>query len=111
MDPSTPVLLIRRGDLLVHALPDVARANISFISGVSSIYGVSIIIGFVSKGKTETSLMVGQLNNCWSKITLLVWLTVSGSLIRSPCVSLVVAIFNSYKALFIVKLLIASTRS
>ena len=65
MDPSTPVLLIRRVVLLVHALPDVTSANIYFTTGVISVYGVSpitAILGFFDGGKTEISLMVRQLN-------------------------------------------------
>ena len=72
MDPSTPVLIICRGVLLVHALPNVASANISFAEGVRRVYGVIIIVGFVGGGNTETSLMVRPLNNFWSKIPLLV---------------------------------------
>ena len=47
----------------------------------------------------------------WSKITLLVWVTVSGFLLRPPCVSLAVAIFNSYPVSFIVKFLNALNTS
>ena len=66
MDPSTQVLLIFRGVLLVHALTDVAYEKIYFTAGISSVWGASIIAAiseFVGGGKTETSLMVLQLNN------------------------------------------------
>ena len=52
-----------------------------------------------------------QLNNVFSKNSLLVWVTVSGLLIISSCASLAVVFFNSYPASFIVNLLIASTSS
>ena len=55
------------------------------------------------------SPMFRQLNNVWSKIPLLVWVTVSGLLIRLPCASLIVSVFNSYLALFIVKIMIELT--
>ena len=72
MDPSPPVLMIHRGVLIVQALPDVAYAKIYFATGVSSVCGVNLIVGFVGGGKTETSLMVRPLNNFWFKIPLLV---------------------------------------
>ena len=120
----TPVLLICRGVLLVHALPDNASTNISFAAGVSSVCGVSLlveILRFVRRGTTETSPMVRQLNNFWANLSLLVWVTVygpllvwvtvSGLLVISTCVSLTFVMFNSYPASFIFKLLIASTSS
>ena len=58
MDLSTPVLLIRRRVLIVHVLPNIASANISFTPIVSSVFGVSLIVGFIGRDKTETSTMV-----------------------------------------------------
>ena len=104
--PLTPVLLICRGVLLVYTLLDVVSAKIFFTVGVIRVCGASTI-GFTGRVWTGTSPMVRKLNNFPSKITLLVWVTVSGLLVRSPCVSLTVAFFNSYPALFIFKLLIA----
>ena len=119
MDLPTPVLLILRGVLLVHVLPDVASAKISFTAGVISVYGVSLIVRFVDRGKTGTSPMVQTLYNFWSKTLFLVWVNVSGpllvwvyvseSLVRLPCASLAVALFNLYPVSFIFKLLISLT--
>ena len=61
-----------RDVLLVHALPEVSSAKLSITAGVRSICVVSIIVRFVSRGNTETSLMFQQLNNVLSKILLLV---------------------------------------
>ena len=72
MDPLTLVLMILRVVLLVHALPNIVSADISFVAGVRSVYGVSLIAGFFGRGNIETSLMVLQFNTFWSKITLLV---------------------------------------
>ena len=114
----TPILITCRGILLVHTLPNVASANIFFATGVISVYGASKI-GFSSRVWTGTSPMVRHLNIFAPKILLvvrvtmsgplLVWETGSRSLVRLPCTSLAVALFNSYLASFIVKLLIAST--
>ena len=114
MDLSTPFLMIRPGFLLVHTLSDVAPVSISFTTGIGSVCGVFLILailGLVGGGKTETSLMVRQLKMFWSKIPLLVLVTVSGSLVRPPCASLAVAVFNSYLASLIVKFLTALTSS
>ena len=107
MDISTPLLMIHWSVLIVHTLPDVASAKISFTAGVSSVCGVSLNVVFLGGGTTKNYLMVRQLNNLWSRIPLLVWVTVSRLLVRSTCASLAVALFNSYPALFIVKILIA----
>ena len=72
MDLSTPVLLIRRKVILVHALHGVTLTKIFSIEGVRSVCGVSIVVRFISGGKAETSMMVRQLNNFWFKIPLLV---------------------------------------
>ena len=69
---STPVLLIRRGVLLVDAFRGVVYEKISFTSGIRNVYGVSVIVSFVGGFKTETFLIGRPLNNCWSKILLLV---------------------------------------
>ena len=113
VDPSTPVLLIRCRVLFIHALPNVASANISCTSGISSVCGASsiaAILDFVRVDKTETSLMVPK-QWFWSIIPLLVWVTVSVSLARLTCASLVVALFKSYPTSFIVMLLTALTSS
>ena len=52
MDTSKPVFLIQRRDLIVHALPNVASAKVSFTAGVSSVYGVSLIVRVIGRGKT-----------------------------------------------------------
>ena len=109
MVPSTPILIIFRGVLLVHALPGVASTNIFFTASVISICAASIT-GFVGGVKAEIYPMVRQLNNVSSSILLLVWVTASELFVRLPCASLAVALFNSYPASFIVKLFIASTR-
>ena len=62
MDPSMPVLMIRRGVMLIHALIDVAFTNISCTTGFISVCGVSLIVRLVGGGKTETSPMVRPLN-------------------------------------------------
>ena len=115
MDPSTQVLLIFHGVLLVHELSVVVPAKISFTIGVSRICDISLIVRFILRGKADTSTMVRPLNNFWSKITLPVWVTVSGpflvwvtvsvpllvrvtvygSLVWLPCASLMVDFFNS----------------
>ena len=99
MYTSTPVLVIQCVVLFFHALSNITSVKISCTAGISSICGASSItstIGFVSRGKTETSTMVQKLNHFWSKIPLLVWVTVSRLLVRSPCASCVVAVFKSY---------------
>ena len=106
----TPVLLICRGVLLVYTLLDVASEKIFFTIGVISVCG-SIKIGFTGRVWTGTSPMVRQLNTFTSKITLLVWVTVSGLIVRSPCASLTVAFLNKNLAMFIVKLLIVLASS
>ena len=114
MDLSTPVLISFYGVLFVHALPKYSPTEISFITGISSVYGASsimAILGFVNEGKTETSLIVQQVYNSWSKSLFLIMVTVYDSLIRLPCLSVMVAMFNSDLASFIVKLSIASTSS
>ena len=111
MNLSTPVLLIHCRVLLVYAFPDVESSKITFTTGIRSICDTSLIIGFVGGGNIETYLMVRQLNNVWSKILLLVWVTVSGFLSILPCESLAVTVFNSYPASFNVKLFIEWTRS
>ena len=72
IDLSTPVLLIRRGVLLVNTFPNIASANVSFNAGVISVCGFSLVVEFIGGGKIETSPMVRKLNNFWSKIMLLV---------------------------------------
>ena len=75
MDPSTPVLLISCGVLLVHVLLDLVSTYISFTAIIYSVCGVSLIVKilkFFVGVKTDTSPMVRQLKNIWSKITLLV---------------------------------------
>ena len=69
---STPVLLTFCGVLNVHAPPDAVSTNISFVTGVRSIYGVNLIAEFpwfVGRGKAG---MVQKLNNLCSRISLLV---------------------------------------
>ena len=102
----TPVLLTCRVILLVHAFTDVASAKILFNTGVIRFYGASTI-RFSGEGKVDTFLMVLQLKMFLSKHHCL-WVTVFRLLVWSPCVSLAVALFNSYPELFILKLLIAS---
>ena len=66
MDPAIQVLLICRGVLFVYALPNITSANVSFIAGDISICGVVLIteiLGFVGRGKIDTSPMVQSLNN------------------------------------------------
>ena len=117
--PSNTVLLTFCGVLLVHLLPGVASAEILFAAGIIRICGASTI-RFDGGGWTWTSLIFRYLNNFLSNILLLVWVSVSGPLLVKvtvygllvipPCASLTVALFYSYPASFIVKLLIASTR-
>ena len=104
------------------ASPRVSRissTNISFTIDISSICDTVLIVSFVGGSKTETFKMVRPLKQIWSNITLLVGVTVSGlllvqvtvsePLVRLPCVSLAVNIFNSHSSPFIVKLLIELT--
>ena len=109
MDPSRPGILICCRVLLVHALPSIAPENIFSNAGVISVCGGITIIGFISGGKKETSLMVCKLKMFWSNFLLLVKVSVSVSLVRLPCASLAVYVFNSYLELFIFKLLISLT--
>ena len=112
MYPSIPVLMICRRVLLFNVLPDVSSLKIYFAAVFSRDCGGSIIeaiLGFIVGGKTETYPMVRQLNNFRSKIPLLVQVHVSRLLVRSPCASLMVAVFNSYPEFFIVGLLIVLT--
>ena len=114
MDLSTPVLIIFCRVLFFHALPKSTSTKISCITGISSVYGASSImeiLGFVNEGKTETSLIIRNFNNSWSKSLFLMIVTVYDSLIILPCLSVMVAMFNSDLASFIVKLSIASTSS
>ena len=100
----TPVLLIYRGVLFVHEFPNAASSKISFAAVIRSVCGASPIaeiLGFVNRGKTETSPMVQNINYFWSTIMLLVSVTVSGLLARSTYVSLAVTVFNSYPPSFI----------
>ena len=106
--PLTPFLLTWWGVLLVHALPNVSSVNIFFAAGVIGICGASTIV-FSSGGWIETSPMVRPLNKFWSKILLLMWVTVSVLIVRSPYASLAFTLFNLYPASFIVKLLIVLT--
>ena len=93
MDPSTPVLIIHHRVLLVHSLPGIDLAKISSTLGVSSVCDVSLIVDFVSRSKTETSPMIRQ-HIFLSMIQLVVWVTLSGLLVRFPCASLTVTVFN-----------------
>ena len=81
MDMSTPVLLVCRGVVLVHMLPGVASAKISFTAGISSVCAVSLTVGLLGGCKKETSPMVRPLNNVLSKTSLLVKVTVFGPLL------------------------------
>ena len=70
--PLTPLLLTCRGVLDLHAPPDTACTNISFVTSVRSVGGVNLITaipGFVGGGETG---MVRQLNNFCSKFLFLV---------------------------------------
>ena len=114
MGMSAPALLIFPRVLLFHVLPNVVYANIYFTAGISSVCGDSLIaeiLRFISRGKTDTSPIVRQLNNSWYNIPLLVLVTVSGSLVRSPCASLAVAVFNSYPQSCIFKSLVSLNSS
>ena len=52
-----PVLIILREVLLVHVLPDVASENISFTADVSSICGISLLIGYVDEFRIKNFWM------------------------------------------------------
>ena len=75
MDMLMSVLINCPQVLFVHAFSAAASTNIYCTTVVRNICGtisITSIPGFVGGGKTETSLMVRQLNKFWSKIPLLV---------------------------------------
>ena len=88
---------------------DIGSTTIFFTAGIIIIFDVSLIMGFGGRGKKETSPMVRKINYFWSKNPLILCVTVSGSLVRLPSASFLVAVLNAYPEMFIVKLLIAST--
>ena len=95
MLPSTPVLLTHRRVLDVHAQPAAVYLTIYFVAGTRSFCGVNIIAAIPGFSEGLKKGIFRKLNNFCSKIPFLVQATVSGSLVRSPCATLVVAVFDS----------------
>ena len=121
---STTVLINHRGVLSVHSLHYAASATTSFVTDIKSVYGATtidaILWSILSFVVRTTTGRVRLLNNFCSKFPLLVsvtfslpflvWVTVFGSNVGSPCVSLafdvpdltslIVKSFNEYTSLY-----------
>ena len=95
-----PILINYRSILLVHKLTEIVSAKICFAIGVISVC-VASTIGFARWDWTGTYLMFRHLNNVSSKIPWIVSVTLSGSIVRLPCASLMAALFNSYPELLL----------
>ena len=107
--PSMPVLLTLHGVLLTHAPPGAASATTSFVAGVNSVSIASVaplksaqssgqssglILGW-RQGESGYSIFLFRItvaSICNFLLPLLVWITVSGLCVRSPCASLAVAV-------------------